>query len=71
MYKSEFDYGSCSIDTVRLKHYMNGINDKKVKQLLVECVDDDPSKRPSASIIYERIKSILNGRFRVIYSIYA
>ena len=62
-YKSELDCRVCSIDTVRLQRYMNDISDGIVKQLLVECVDDNPGKRPSIPVIYERIKSIMNGRF--------
>ena len=52
----------CSIDTTRLQSYVSGISDKLVKQFLVECIDDDPNKRPSISVIHETIKRTMNGK---------
>ena len=53
----------CSIDSTRLKSYIDGISDKLVKQLLVECIDDNPNKRPSISVAHETIKRIVDGKF--------
>lgn len=69
-YINEVQDKVCSIDTTRLQSYMNDISEEQVKQLIVECVDNDPNKRPSISVIHEKIKCIMSGKFISVYCIY-
>ena len=65
LYKVEYKSQGkvCSIDNIRLQSFISGISDELVKQFLIECIDDDPNKRPSISVVHETIKRTMNGKF--------
>ena len=45
----------------RRKDYIDQINEVSLKQLVITCLDDNSGKRPSISLVSERINSIITG----------
>ena len=45
----------------RRSHYIDQISEASLKQLVITCLDNDPGKRPSISLVSERINSIITG----------
>ena len=44
-------------------HYINFMQDASLKQLVTECVNDNPDLRPSALLISKRIGDLIEGEF--------
>ena len=46
-----------------LKYYINRITDTSLKQLVMDCTNDNPDHRPSASLINEIITNMIKSKF--------
>ena len=51
----------------RRKHYIDQINKGPLKQLVIACLDNNQEKRPSISVVSERITSIVTGNLTFLY----
>ena len=50
-----------NISASNLKYYINFVQDTSLKQLVTECVNDNPDLRPSALLISKRIGNLIEG----------
>ena len=48
------------------EYLMNQITDASLKQLVMDCVNDNPDLRPSASLISEMIGNLIKGECRIM-----
>ena len=45
----------------RRRQWIDQISEESLKQLVVACLDNDQARRPSMSLVSERITSIITG----------
>ena len=52
-----------TVNVSQYAYYMNQIENTSLKQLVIECMNDNPDLRPSASLITEMIGNMIKGEF--------